>query len=80
MEHSQHYFGAGPAAIPKSVKQQIQKDILQYGVCDSILELSHRSQEFFVHTNECSEFAAISLCNTRQLSYLIYAWWGDVAI
>ena len=47
MEHCKHYFGAGPAALPTEVKQQIQKDIHLYddtGI--SILELSHRSEEF----------------------------------
>ncbi len=47
MEHCKHYFGAGPAALPLEVKQQIQKDINLYrdtGI--SILELSHRSEHF----------------------------------
>ncbi len=47
MDQCTHYFGAGPAALPAEVKQQIQKDIILYadtGV--SILELSHRSEQF----------------------------------
>ena len=47
MAHCIHYFGAGPAALPVEVKQQIQKDISLYqdtGI--SILELSHRSEQF----------------------------------
>jgi phosphoserine aminotransferase len=47
VDHSTHYFGAGPAALPEDVKQQIQKDIQLYrdtGI--SILELSHRSEQF----------------------------------
>lgn len=47
MSQITHYFGAGPAALPYQVKQQIQKDILEYqnsGI--SILELSHRSESF----------------------------------
>ena len=42
-----HYFGAGPAALPNEVKQQAQQAIKQYqGSNVSILELSHRSDEF----------------------------------
>lgn len=47
MNQVKHYFGAGPAALPDEVKQQIQQDIIEYqdsGV--SILELSHRSDYF----------------------------------
>jgi phosphoserine aminotransferase len=47
VDHCTHYFGAGPAALPAEVKQQIKKDINLYrdsGI--SILELSHRSEEF----------------------------------
>lgn len=47
MSNSVHYFGAGPAALPASVKQQIQNDIIAYQELPvSILELSHRSPEF----------------------------------
>jgi phosphoserine aminotransferase len=47
VDHCTHYFGAGPAALPAEVKQQIQKDISLYrdtGI--SILELGHRSEQF----------------------------------
>ncbi len=43
-----YYFGAGPAAIPEAVLKNIQEELLNYqdsGI--SILELSHRSNEFF---------------------------------
>ncbi|MFK7794829.1 MAG: 3-phosphoserine/phosphohydroxythreonine transaminase [Gammaproteobacteria bacterium] len=44
---STYYFGAGPAALPDEVKQQIQKDINLYADTGiSILELSHRSEQF----------------------------------
>ena len=47
MESSTHYFGAGPAALPLEVKQQIQSNIVRFTESDiSILELSHRSEEF----------------------------------
>ncbi len=47
MDHCTHYFGAGPAALPAEVKQKIQKDINLYGdTGNSILELSHRSEQF----------------------------------
>ena len=43
-----HYFGAGPAALPAEVKQQINQAVIQYqDLPISILELSHRSDEFF---------------------------------
>ena len=48
MSRETHYFGAGPAALPREVKQQIQKDIIEYQDSKvSILELSHRSEYFF---------------------------------
>ena len=47
MSQRQHYFAAGPAALPDRVKQQIQLDIVEYGNSGlSILELGHRSPEF----------------------------------
>ncbi len=52
MDHSTHYFGAGPAALPLEVKQKIQQDVHLYadtGV--SILELSHRSEQFLLIMN-----------------------------
>jgi phosphoserine aminotransferase len=71
VDHSQHYFGAGPAAIPKNVKQKIQKDIFQYGVCDSILELSHRSQEFLsILTNAQSLLR--SLCTIPDNYHILF--------
>ena len=40
-------FSAGPAAIPLSVLQQAQDDLLSYKGCGmSIMEISHRSKEF----------------------------------
>ena len=53
MDHSTHYFGAGPATLPQEVKQKIQQDIHLYadtGV--SILELSHRSEQFLSIINK----------------------------
>ena len=42
-----HYFGAGPAALPQEVKQQINNAVINYkDLPVSILELSHRSDEF----------------------------------
>lgn len=47
MNNYAHYFGAGPAALPLTVKQQIQSDIIAYqDLPVSILELSHRSHDF----------------------------------
>ena len=47
--NASHYFGAGPAALPQEVKQQIKKAVDQYeDLPVSILELSHRSDEFAV--------------------------------
>ena len=47
MENSTHYFGAGPAALPLEVKRQLQSDVIRFRDTEiSILELSHRSDEF----------------------------------
>ena len=63
MAQRQHYFAAGPAALPDSVKQQIQLDIAEYGNSGlSILELGHRSPEF-----------AIIIEQARQLLRSLYA-------
>lgn len=40
-------FGAGPAKLPREVLKKVQKELLAYGSTKiSILELSHRSNEF----------------------------------
>ncbi len=41
------YFGAGPAALPKVVLDKIKNELMDYrGTGLSVLELSHRSDEF----------------------------------
>ncbi|MBT8113267.1 MAG: aminotransferase class V-fold PLP-dependent enzyme, partial [Gammaproteobacteria bacterium] len=41
------YFGAGPATLPKAVLNIIKNDLVDYcGSGLSVLELSHRSDEF----------------------------------
>lgn len=50
------YFGAGPAILPKAVLQQAQQDLLDYRRTGlSVLELSHRSEEF-IHIRNQAEF------------------------
>jgi phosphoserine aminotransferase len=45
--HRIHNFAAGPAVLPVSVLEQIQRDLLSLpGVGMSILEISHRSKTF----------------------------------
>lgn len=40
-------FSAGPAALPMAVKQQIEADLYDWnGTGSSVMEVSHRSQEF----------------------------------
>ena len=42
------YFGAGPAALPQSVLENIRHELLNYrGSGLSVLELPHRSDAFF---------------------------------
>ena len=42
-----HNFAAGPAVLPVSVLEQIQRDLISLpGVGMSILEISHRSKTF----------------------------------
>lgn len=42
-----HNFSAGPAALPESVLQEAQRELLDYRGCGmSILEMSHRSAAF----------------------------------
>lgn len=49
-------FAAGPAMLPKTVLEQIKKDIACYGDTNgSILELGHRSDEFTKIMNECED-------------------------
>ncbi len=41
------YFGAGPATLPKVVLDEIKNELIDYrGTGLSVLELSHRSDEF----------------------------------
>ncbi|MEW6266629.1 MAG: 3-phosphoserine/phosphohydroxythreonine transaminase [Thermodesulfobacteriota bacterium] len=52
-----HNFSAGPAVLPVSVLEEAQKELLDYkGVGMSIMEMSHRSQEY-----EAVQFEAESL-------------------
>src|SRR6516165_8219675 len=45
--HRIHNFSAGPAVMPLSVLEEIQRDLIALpGVGMSILEISHRSQAF----------------------------------
>lgn len=40
-------FGAGPAALPRPVLEQVQAELLNYAnTGSSIMEISHRSTEF----------------------------------
>ena len=42
-----YYFGAGPAVLPKPVLEIIKNELVDYrGTGLSVLELSHRSDEF----------------------------------
>jgi phosphoserine aminotransferase len=48
-----HNFNAGPAALPLEVLEQVQTEIINFrGAGMSILEMSHRSQEYEVVHNE----------------------------
>src|SRR5262244_3780949 len=45
--HRVHNFSAGPAVLPVSVLEEIQRDLIALpGVGMSILEISHRSKTF----------------------------------
>ncbi len=45
--HRVHNFSAGPAVLPVSVLEEIQRDLVSLpGVGMSILEISHRSAAF----------------------------------
>ena len=42
-----HNFGAGPAALPLGVLEQVQAELLDYGGTGmSVMEISHRSPAF----------------------------------
>ena len=44
MSNRIHNFNAGPAALPASVLEKVQKDLLHYqGEGLSVMEMSHRS-------------------------------------
>lgn len=56
-----HNFGAGPAALPLSVLEEAQRDLLSLpGVGMSVLEISHRSKHFDAIQQE-------TITNLRQL-------------
>jgi len=47
MSNRVHIFNAGPAAMPLSVLEEVQKDLLDYrGEGLSVMEMSHRSKTF----------------------------------
>ena len=51
-----HNFGAGPATLPQVVLEKIQKEFLDFqGLGASIIEISHRSEEFLALQKEASQ-------------------------
>lgn len=41
-------FGAGPAKLPQEVLKEVQESLLSYGDTGmSVMEMSHRSKEYF---------------------------------
>lgn len=79
LESSTHYFGAGPAALPLAVKQQIQTDVIQYKNSPvSILELSHRANEFSEILDQASQILR-ELYSIPDHYHIIYMHGGATA-
>jgi phosphoserine aminotransferase len=59
-----HNFNAGPAALPKPVLEQVQRDLLDFdGSGMSILEMSHRSAAYeAVHHQAIADLRALLNC------------------
>ena len=54
-ENSYH-FGAGPALLPDSVLHKVQSELMNWGKTGiSVLEMSHRSQEFAEISSKATE-------------------------
>lgn len=63
MNKARYYFGAGPAAIPATVKEEAAEAIREYaGTGLSILELPHRGAHFDAILEESKELVR-KLCN-----------------
>lgn len=46
-------FGAGPAKLPQEVFVEVQQELLNYGNTGlSVMEISHRSTDYFAIHNE----------------------------
>lgn len=46
-------FGAGPGKLPKEVFLQVQQELLDYGNTGlSVMEMSHRSNDYITMHNE----------------------------
>lgn len=65
MAISIHNFNAGPAALPKSVLEQVQHDLLDFdGSGMSILEMSHRSAAYeAVHHQAIADLRTLLNCS-----------------
>lgn len=53
-----HYFSPGPARLPDPVRQQIKEELLDtFGIGVSVMEISHRSQQFESLNSETLDLA-----------------------
>ena len=69
-------FGAGPAMLPVPVMQQIQEEFLNFqGMGVSLIEISHRSNEFEAVINKCDELIR-ELANLPQNYKILYTHGG----
>ncbi|MEY4641627.1 MAG: hypothetical protein RLZZ227_1621 [Pseudomonadota bacterium] len=66
-------FGAGPATLPASVMQRIQREFLDFrGMGVSVIEISHRSKEFEELLAECDVLVRelANLPDTHEILYI----------
>lgn len=67
-----HYFGPGPAALPKIVTEQAAQAVLEYGNTGiSILSLAHRSPEMAAIMEEANSLVN-TLCDLRDEYHILW--------
>ncbi len=67
-----HYFGPGPAALPKTVTEQAAQAVIEYGNTGlSILSLPHRSPEMAAILEEANSLIN-ELCDLRDEYHILW--------
>ena len=68
-------FGAGPATMPKQVLEEVQQELLDWqGLGLSVMEISHRSEEFIEITRQAElDFRDLLSIQVKTKAIVMYS-------